>query len=292
MTNIEKKKPEFPGLNLTYRVLLSVVKYFKKSEDGKNKKFIYDDDYEKLESFLNENSINVRTLDVQIVDLADEIAYAAHDLEDGLRVRSYIIDEILHEYHSLYGNSDSYVKLEELVNAAKNKSGFGNKHVDSTEFCKLFRQELSSSIIFTLISDLGLTDVDLDFKERTGTTNEKELGFNVFKELASGLKKITFKCINNNNDVYYYEQKGIAVLKYLEKFYSQQVQFLPPEYRAENIINRYGLNVDKDKYQRRLICDYISGMMDSYAINVYEQITGKSFDNILGDMNVFAEKGV
>ena len=277
LTNVEKKKPEFAGLNLTYRTMLSVVKYFNKYENGSNKKFIYDDDYNMLKQFVDQNHVNVRTIDVQIVDLADEIAYAAHDLEDGLRVKAYIIDEILHEYHSLYGDSVSYKKLCELVDNAKTKSGFGNKNIDSTEYCKLFRQELSSSIIFTLISDVYLITINEDYIKKTGTINKEELGFKNYRELAEGLKEITFRCINHNNDVYYYEQRGLSVLKYLSEFYTNHVQFLPPEYRADNIIDKYNLEKDKKDYQQRLICDYISGMMDSYAISVYEEITGKTF---------------
>lgn len=284
LTNVEKKKPDFAGLNLTYRTMLAVVKYFNKYEKGNNKKFIYDDDYDMLKSFIDSNKIKVRTIDVQIVDLADEIAYAAHDLEDGLRVKAYIIDEILHEYHSRYGDSESFKKLAELVDNAKLKSGFGNNKIDSTEYCKLFRQELSSSIIFTLISDIGLVEIDDEYSQKTGTVNDKELGFLNYKELADGLKEITFRCINHNNDVYYYEQRGLSVLEYLSKFYTNHTHFLPPEYRAEDIIRKYELrNKDKTVYQQRLICDYLSGMMDSYAINVYEQITGKSFKNILGE---------
>ena len=59
--------------------------------------------------------------------------------------------------------------------------------------------------------------------------------------------------------------------------------FLPPEYRAKNILTQYNVDDDEEILQQRLICDYISGMMDSYAISTYENITGKSFDNILGD---------
>lgn len=283
LTNVEKKKPDFAGLNLTYRTMLSVVKYFNKYENGNNKKFIYDDDYDMLKQFVDQNKINVRTTDVQIVDLADEIAYAAHDLEDGLRVKAYIIDEILHEYHSLYGESESYKKLCELVDNAKRKSGFGNENIDSTEFCKLFRQELSSSIIFTLISDIDIINIDEEYQKKTGTVNSEELGFKKYGELADGLKEITFRCINHNNDVYYYEQRGLSVLRYLTTFYTNHVQFLPPEYRADNVINKYNLQKNKEDYQQRLICDYISGMMDSYAISVYEQITGKAFSNILGE---------
>lgn len=284
LTNVEKKKPDFAGLNLTYRVLLSIVKYFNKSENGANSKFIYDDDYDNLKKFIDENEISVRTLDVQIVDLADEIAYAAHDLEDGLRVKAYIIDEILHEYYTLYGDTESYKKLNELVEIAKTNSGFNNKNIDSTEYCKLFRQELSSSIIYTLISDIDLVEVSEEFKKKTGTTYEKELGFKKYKELAHGLKKIVFKCINHNNDVYYYEERGKIVLKYLSDFFIKNPMFLPPEYQAKNMINKYNLKLDSEAYQKRLVCDYISGMMDSYAINVYEQISGNSFDKIIGEI--------
>ena len=118
LTNVEKKKPDFPGLNLSYRTLLSVVKYFNKRDnpDGStNKKFIYEDDYTFLKDFIDKNEIPVRTLDVQIVDLADEIAYAAHDLEDGLRVKAYIIDEILHEYYSLYNNLIKWSKISIII---------------------------------------------------------------------------------------------------------------------------------------------------------------------------------
>lgn len=284
LTSIEKKKPDFVGLNLTYRTMLSVVKYFNRYDNGNNNKFIYDDDYDMLDLFIKENDIKIRTTDVQIVDLADEIAYAAHDLEDGLRVKAYVIDEILHEYHSLYGDSESYKKLCELVNNAKDKSGFGNRKIDSTEYCKLFRQELSSSIIYTLISDIGLIKIDENFKKKTGSINDEELGFSSYGELADGLKKITFKCINHNNDVYYYEQRGLSILKYLCNSYRDHTRFLPPEYRANEMMSKYGFsNKDEKTYQERLICDYISGMMDSYAISIYEDITGKSFKNILGE---------
>lgn len=147
----------------------------------------------------------------------------------------------------------------------------------------MFRQELSSSIIFTLISDIDLKIVDEKFIKKTGTTNKSELGFSNYGELARGLKEIVFECINHNNDVYYYEKRGKVVLKYLRDFFTDNPSCLPPEYRAKKIVERNSLNKDIDTYQQRLICDYISGMMDSYAIGVYEQISGKSFNDILGD---------
>ena len=88
--------------------MFSVIKYkgqFNKSLEEKiinKQKFLYEDDYNYINKVSVESGIHPRTLDVQIVDLADEIAYAAHDLEDGLRCGKFTIDEILHEFYNKY----------------------------------------------------------------------------------------------------------------------------------------------------------------------------------------------
>lgn len=284
LTNIEKKRPDFRGLNLTYRSMLSIVKYFNKfneNDDSGKQKFIYDDDYDLLENFVKNNDIKLRTLDVQIVDIADEIAYAAHDLEDGLRVKAYTIDEILHDYKRKYGESDCYNILEKTVNEAREKSGYGKNKIESTQYSKLFRQELASKLINLALNDIGLVPVTQQMKEKTSTAQTEELGFLSYSELIHGLKDIVFKCINHNDEVYNYEQKGKNVIKFLKDFYSNDVMYLPPEYRAKEIMAQYDdlKNKDEKGLQKRLICDYIAGMMDSYAIAVYEKYSGKKFNS-------------
>lgn len=278
LTTLEKKRPQFKGLNLTYRTLLSVVKYFNKfdhdleiTDNRYNKqKFIYDDDYELLNQFVQENGIKLRTLDVQIVDLADEIAYAAHDLEDGLRQKSFTIDELLHDYKSKYGESESFQKLDEIVIECQENAGFGQK-INSTEYSSLFRKELTSAIVNILINDIDLVDIEDNEREKTKTSWDQELGFEKYSELANGLKKITFKCINHNYDVHKYERKGEKIIKELFDFYRKEPIYLPPEYRVEGNGEKYK---DETNHQLRLICDYISGMMDSYAISLHEEFIG------------------
>lgn len=287
LTNIEKKRPEFRGLNVTYRTMLSVVKYFNKFDaeaykngTKKKQKFIYDEDYDLLKKFINVNEIKLRTLDVQIVDIADEIAYAAHDLEDGLRVKAYTIDEILHDYVSAYGESDSYLKLEELVKTAKIKAGYGKNKIDSTQYSKLFRQELASSLINLALNDIGLIPVTEEMEKKTGTRQDEELGFLSYGELIHGLKDIVFKCINHNDEVYHYEQEGKKVIKFFKEHYERDSKYLPPEYRAEELMKQYDdlKGKDEKQLQQRLICDYISGMMDSYAVAIYEKFSGQKFN--------------
>lgn len=282
LTAVERKKENFQGLNLTYRTMLSVVKYFHKYKDGNaviHNKFLYDDDYNMLDSFVKRNKLTLRTFDVQIVDIADEIAYAAHDLEDGLRQKCFTIEEILHDFYREYGNSDAYKKLEEIVKESRKNSGYQAESLDSSIYSKLFRQELASKIINVLINDLEICEVNKEEQEKRGTKYSKELGFRQFGDIAHGLKDITFRCINHNDAVFTYERKGSEILETLVEFYRKNTSFLPPEYREENYILKP--NENKAIVQERLICDFVSGMMDSYAINCYEKITGKSFGKIV-----------
>lgn len=287
LTNIEKKRPDFRGLNLTYRSMLGVVKYFNKyQKDNKNQKFIYDEDYKLLEDFITENQIKIRTLDVQIVDIADEIAYAAHDLEDGLRIKAFTVDEILHEYKEKYGNSDCYIKLEENVREAQKKAGYGTNKIDSTQYSKMFRQELASRLINLALNDIDLIPVTDEMVQKTATTQQEELGFLCFGELIHGLKNIVFKCINHNDEVYHYEQQGKKVIDFLIDLY-QDEKYLPPEYRAKDLMMQYEdlQKMETDTLQKRLICDFIAGMMDSYAISVYERYSGKRFEWVQEKIN-------
>lgn len=286
LTNVEKKRPEFRGLNLTYRGMLSVVKYFNRFDPAayeageKNQKFIYDDDYAMLKAAIDENEIPIRTLDVQIVDIADEIAYAAHDLEDGLRKKAFTCDELLHDYMAGYGETDCYRKFVMLVKKAKEKAGYGHNKIDSTQYSKLFRQELTSSLINLFLNDIGLVKVDEEHKKITGTRQDEELGFIHYGELAKGLKKLVFQCINHNDEVYRYEKRGNEVLEYLTQLYLNDKMCLPPEYRAKELMQQYEDLADKDAdvLQKRLVCDYIAGMMESYAISAYEKYSGEKFD--------------
>lgn len=286
LTKIEHKAPNFSGLNLTYRTLLSVLKYNKQRKEKenckKNKKFIYDDNYKVIKEFIEENNISVRTLDVQIVDKSDEIAYAAHDLEDGLRQGYFTIDEVLQEFYNEYPDSKALSKLEKIINECKRKSGYLDGHKENASlYQQLFRQELTSKIVNVLIHDLGKWEVDQEFKNKSGTMNEYELNFTSLGDLASGLKKAIFNCIMNKSDVYIYEKKGDIILKTLKEIYEDDPKLMSPNYQLNNAKKYYNdNNIDENILKKRLVCDYISGMMDSYAISEYEKYTGISFEKI------------
>lgn len=285
LTKVERKRPEFRGLNLTPRTQLAVIKYFAPPEDDQfhlNEKFIYQDNYNNILKLITEEDIKVRTLDVQVVDIADEIAYAAHDLEDGLRAKAFTIDDILQEFWNKCIakekplSMEAFDYFEKLTYDAMRKSGYQNgKRLTSSEYLHLFGMELASKLIYNAINGLGMVDVSDEFKKKTKTMRDKELGFvePKIRDMIGGLKGIVFECINHNDEVYHYEQEGKKVIEFLADFYKgDNKKYLPPEYRASEW-EEYGM----PKAQERLTCDYIAGMMDYYAIEQYEKFSGEKF---------------
>lgn len=282
LTTVEQKRADFQGLNLTYRTLLGVLKYYNQYNriSTRNQKFIYDKDYELVQKIVSETEVDLRTIDVQIVDLADEIAYAAHDLEDGLRLGSFTLDDIYHEFYRGIDDGASIQCLEKIIYESKDRAGYKNKTISSAEFSKLYRKEVTSRIINTLINDIGIVDLTEDEKRKKGTQRDQEIGFVTYDRLASGLKQTTYDCITNTDEVYAYEQQGETMLRTLYEFYSQNVNYLPPEYRAENIMKQYKTEYEKESrdedlkkaLQERLVFDYISGMMDEYVKTTYHRL--------------------
>lgn len=289
LTTVEQKRADFQGLNLTYRTLLGVLKYHNKYNKDLQKKafskqkFIYEKDFDLVNKIVEIAEVDLRTLDVQIVDLADEIAYAAHDLEDGLRIGNFTVDEIMHDFCRIETDQKSRKILAEIFEESKDRAGFKDTKISSAEFSKLYRKEITSRIIHTLINDIGIINLTEEEKDKKCTKQNKEIGFMTYGKLASGLKKTTYECITNNDEVYAYESVGKHMLKALYDFYIKNCSYLPPEYRAENIIQQYAEVYEeerrdgglKKKLQERLIVDYISGMMDEYVKTSYNRLIKK-----------------
>lgn len=301
LTSLEKKAGHNHGLNLTKRTILSVLKYFRTYDDCKKEdkkpKYIYDDSYQIVEKIKDSSEVKLRTLDVQIVDVADEIAYAAHDLEDGLSQGLFTIDEILFAFKKQYPfkkdveNEDNQKVYDFLCAIIENAKNWAAEYASSTsEYSALFNNKISSLITYHLINDLGLVKRNNKHLKQVNGEQEKELYFTSLEKLANGLKKITFECITNTDEVYFYEQAGEKIIKSLFNLFYEKPMYLPEEYRIPELIKyikrRKGSSILEgkekvnflkiDNEHKRNVIDYISGMMDSYAISEYERFFGES----------------
>ena len=283
VTQIEERYAGFKGLNLTKRTLLGLAKHFYDYSSGESK-FLYDEDYAKLTGFIEESDLNMKpgqqTLDCAVMDLADEIAYAAHDLEDALQLKYINADELLYlfereadtpKYLKKYckdgdksGIKSAHEKLAKLINTARDRAKTADGLSDDI-FDSIFRKELSAEIVNTLI-----TDIEYSAKKDT-------LGFEKHNVLCKGLKTLLFNAIKNDSRmILYYEKQGKIVLEGLYEVFSDK------EFNKGNCLLPSAYQQYKTEPERkRMIIDYIAGMQESFAIEQYEKYFGAdSFDKV------------
>jgi predicted deoxyguanosinetriphosphate triphosphohydrolase len=254
LRTLEKKHYAYLGLNLNVRTLMAITKYFFNKQQN-NKKFLYDDDFNFLKAELDNKGVTVsKSIDAEIMDLADEIAYAAHDLEDALSFGMISLGEIVHEFSISDKFKDAYQTMADIAKDAQNVAMKASRSGTSEEYAIVLKKELTSKIVNTLCSDIGLVDGCLGYRQHA--------------KLAEGLKKLLFKAILRKKDIQLYERRGEQIIRGLFEVYSDEKYnkdniLLPPELRAIN------------DCKTRLVTDYISGMMDSYAAQEYEKYFGK-----------------
>jgi len=253
LNNIEEKHYEYNGLNLTIRSLLGVVKYPNSRSVNKDK-FLYEEDYENVSEWKNRYSLSLKTIDCEIMDIADEIAYAAHDLEDALCMGYFTSSDILYEFSVSSKFKEAGEKFGELVERAKDYAMKSKTYETSEEYSILFHKELTSLIVNTLINDVGVVDGGL--------------GYTKYEALAKGLKKLIFRAVSRRSEVAHYEIMGERVLKgifevYMDRTFNKGLRLMPAEYRFE------------EEWERSVL-DYIGGMMDGYAIRKYKEYYGES----------------
>lgn len=254
---LEKKHPTCPGLNLTGRVLWGITKYFF-NRDGNPKKFLYDGDYVFLKNLLDSANIkDTKSIDAQIMDLADEIAYAAHDLEDALSAGLLVIGELIHEFDISAEFKSAGETFTSIVKSVQKYARQSKSLETSEEYSMVFRKELTSRIVNHLVQDIGLVN------------NDSELGYKTHANLALGLKKLIFKTVLRKTHIQEYEIRGEKVLRGLFDVYNDdkfnvKLNLLPAELR------------NRKDCKERLVCDYLSGMMDAFAAKEYIKYFGES----------------
>ena len=263
------------GLNLTCRTLLAINKYIVK-EDAKVKKFMFDDDYDCLMDFRKKNDIEKeRTLDVQIIELADDIAYTVHDLEDALSLNLCTINDILFELEKK-NEVAAYDLFIKIIKATCENMGCSCEIKNIQENSHLFRKTLISILTNSFVRKLSVQIVSKDDCIKYGIPEgTKELTLETsYRLLCKYLKEIIFECAVTKSDISLYEAKGEIVIKSLFNIYSnnkinKKYNLLPPDYRPKTV----------EETPQKVI-DYIAGMMDTFAISEFETLIGKDFNTL------------
>ena len=242
ITELEKAYQNFDGLNLSINTIDGIVKH-----NGPN--YLITQNLEILPNLSKIKKINFydqSSLESQISALSDDIAYNNHDIDDGIRAGFFSINDI------------KDIPIIGDVIKKKNKQ-FKNK--------KLLRNEIIRSII-----NIMVTDLILQTKKNLKQYNIKSIQ-DVYKS-TNFIVSFSSKLNDANNQIReflklnMYENKSVKIMtnkaeKIIKKLYIHLIKnnkkFITTETKK-----KWGLE--------RSVADFIAGMTDKFAIDLYNII--------------------
>ncbi len=244
VTLLENKYYNFFGLNLTIETLDGLIKH-----NGPVKNLNLYNTILKKDLFKNKIVFHeFPSLEAQIAAISDDIAYNNHDLEDGLRAGLFTIEKL---------NSISFV------------SKFINKHVRNK---KSFRREIIINQIVRELINIMVVDV-------INTTNRNLKKYNpqsikdIYKQdhlivdfsdkmkiVHMQIKYFLRHYMYNHKKVIINTNRGKRIIKALFNYLLKN----PKKYINEKLL--------KKEAKERVVADFIAGMTDRYAINLYKKI--------------------
>lgn len=234
VTKLEQRYPDFPGLNLTWEVREGIVKH--------------ESEYDISDA--SEYNPELRGhLEAQIANAADELAYTAHDLDDGLR--SGMINT-----HMLAGITLWEILLESV--------GWRGALLDD-----LTRHRLIRRLIGMEVSDL-VTTTDQRLRESNAKSVEEiqRLPYNLigFSEdmhrRNRQMKDFLYANLYRHHRVVRMAVKAERIISDLFLAYQSEPAMLP----------RHVQELVGERSLERTICDYIAGMTDRYAVEEYQKL--------------------
>jgi len=235
VTVLEARYPDFPGLNLSWEVLEGMVKHETDYDIAEAKQF---------------NPELRGHLEAQIANLADDLAYTSHDLDDGLRSGMITPNQL------------DGIALWEIINES-----IGRRRSETLD--SLSRHQIIRRLINFEVTDLiQSTDRYLRRSNVKTALDVQKLPFNVagFSEdmyrRNRELKDFLFSNLYRHYRVVRMAAKSENIVTELFNIYQANPKTLPTE--VQESIPERGLE--------RTICDYIAGMTDRFAIDEYKRL--------------------
>jgi dGTPase len=234
VTELENRYPEFTGLNLTWEVREGMVKH--------------ESEYDISDA--RDYSPELRgNLETQIANVADELAYTTHDLDDGLR--SGMINPQMLEGIALW----------EILRETYNWHG---PNLDEMERHRMIRQ-----LVGLMVTDMiTATDARLRTSKVKSALDIQKLKHNVIgysedmQRRNRELKDFLYKKLYRNYRVVRMSVKAEKLISDMFNAYRTEPTMLPDH--IQFFIEKRGLE--------RTICDYIAGMTDRYAIEEHQKL--------------------
>jgi len=243
---LEEKYAEFEGLNLTFETREGILKHCSIVNAKRLGKL--------GERFLQQHQ---PSLEAQITNLADEIAYNNHDVDDGLRAGLISVEQLLEI--SLFKEQHDIVK--KLYPALSSRRTIH-------EIVRRMINRLVSDLVET--SNKNLADIYPISIEEVRQHPTPLIQFSEkMTEMNLELKRFLRNNLYSHFRVYRMTKKAQHIVEMLFEAFMNDTKLLANEYRTK----AQAMESDNGNDGRaRVVADYIAGMTDRYAITEYNRL--------------------
>ena len=242
---LENVYPNFSGLNLCFETREGILKKCNKARA------------EKIGDIAN-RILNKEqsSLEAQVTNLCDEIAYNNHDIQDGIRAKKIFLEQL--EEVPIF-KDQMVITLEQYPKLSKSK----------------IVNETVRRIIDLLVTDLisnsekNILEQNIETPMDVKNCDKQIVEFSEKIKIESmTLKRFLHKNLYQHPDVKMMTDKAVNVISNLFEAYLNDINLLPKEYL------KYNLEKINNKSKERVISDYIAGMTDRFALEEYKKLYG------------------
>jgi dGTPase len=280
--------------NLTYPTLATIIKYPRNSKEG-NKEIEGKSSYKKFGYFQSEKESYkqiVKKLKMEVeeeekrhplvflLEAADDIAYLVGDIEDGCKKGILSKEEVLKTFKEILGkgNKEEQNLLKELIEIKVEEDYEDELGI----FIKVLKIKLQAKMVHAIIE----TFIEKHDEILKGEFDSDLLDYSRVKNIKKACKKLSYK-IFKNKEILKTEISGGIIISFLLKEFTEAVISKDKENpqtkegKLYNLIsNNYRFLSNKYPYKNKsyndlqLVTDYICGMTDTYAIDLYKRLKG------------------
>ncbi len=231
---LEERYPRFPGLNLTWEVREGIIKHQPESDAHAPAEYAPGE---------------APTLEAQLVDFVDEIAYNNHDIDDGL--------------------ASGMITVEKIRAVALFREAHDEVVAEGIRGERLMRHQTVRRIISRCTRDLVVTTLESVRRAGVGSVEDvrragrRLVGYSPdMARRVKELKDFLFTNMYRHYRVVRMGDKAGRVLRDLFLSYVGEPLTLPAHYQER--IPHDGVH--------RVVCDYIAGMTDRFAVDEHRKL--------------------
>ena len=240
---LENKYASFSGLNLCFETREGILKKCSKTRAK--------DLGEVGRRFIDKKQ---SSLEAQLTNVCDEIAYNNHDIQDGVKAKKIFIEQL--ETLPIFSNQMKIV-LKKYPKLS------GSKIINET--VRLIINLLINDLISN--SNENIINKEIINSDDVRNCDSLAIGFSdEIKILNMELKKFLYSNLYKHPDVIKMTDQANLVIENLFSAYMNDMKLIPNDYIQYNLLK---IN---SGFKERVICDYIAGMTDRFAQLEYTKI--------------------